>query len=104
MALKDGCPIGSVSTNDGRCKVILIFGTEATDAFANKNGITKDEIEQKGAWSEYLGKPEEVSAFLLGVDEAIGWMEYDIAKESGHKLVHTEDRNWAYYRYPEKHR
>ena len=56
--------------------VTMIYGTDATSAYANDESITRAALDDLGTVQDFeFDTLAELNAFLLGVSETVGWLE-----------------------------
>ena len=63
-------------------EIEIIWGTDAVRAYRDwDDDTTWEQIEELGQISKYnFNTEEELKAFIHGVDEASGWMEYYVVQ------------------------
>lgn len=64
-------------------KITMVFGTEQVNKIHNGFSLTAEEelINKK---DYYFNTEEEISAFIKGVEETIGWNEFYFLKNEKH--------------------
>lgn len=62
-------------------KVTIVFGTEEVCLYENDPSQLEGLLQTNHANTFTFDTEQELSAFLLGVEEACGWLDYTIVKD-----------------------